>query len=256
MTKLSVITINYNNAEGLEKTLKSVINQTFINYEYIIIDGGSSDNSVEVIEKYKSNIAYFISEKDKGIYDAMNKGIAIAKGEYCLFLNSGDYLVDSYVFQKIFAANFSDDIIYGNMKVDWNNGKVTTEKMPRVISLSHMFRDTIWHPVSFIKKSLFDVYGLYNLSYSMVADYEFFFRTVIKHKVSTHHIAMPVAVFVFDGLSSKEANKRVERDERLKVHKTYLSDSEIKTENEKVINDNIKNRKWYNRVMNKLLQLK
>ena len=100
--KLSIITINLNNDTGLNKTIESVINQTLKNFEFIIIDGGSTDRSVELIKEYAGQINYYVSEPDKGIYNAMNKGIRQAQGEYCFFLNSGDYFVNESVLEKVF----------------------------------------------------------------------------------------------------------------------------------------------------------
>ncbi|MDR2910496.1 MAG: glycosyltransferase [Bacteroidales bacterium] len=93
--KLSIITINLNNVAGLQKTIESVVKQTFTDYEYIVIDGGSTDGSADIIKQHANKITYWVSEPDKGIYNAMNKGIRVAKGEYCLFLNSGDWLINS-----------------------------------------------------------------------------------------------------------------------------------------------------------------
>src|SRR5215213_3812369 len=100
MPQFSIISINLNNAEGLQKTFDSVFNQTFTDFEYIIIDGGSSDGSEEIIKENADKFSYWVSEKDDGIYDAMNKGIAKATGDYLLFLNSGDHLLDSSILQK------------------------------------------------------------------------------------------------------------------------------------------------------------
>ena len=101
--KISIITINYNDAKGLYKTIQSVINQSFDNYEFIIIDGGSTDDSLTIIDQYKTKIDYFISEPDTGVYNAMNKGIKIAKGEYLIFMNSGDGFYDENVLSKVTA---------------------------------------------------------------------------------------------------------------------------------------------------------
>ena len=103
MPKLSIITINLNNAQGLEKTIKSVVSQTYSDYEYIIIDGASTDGSVDVIQEYRNKITYWVSEPDTGIYNAMNKGILKATGEYCQFLNSGDILVDNNVTERMLS---------------------------------------------------------------------------------------------------------------------------------------------------------
>lgn len=222
MLKLSIITINYNNAAGLEKTIESVVNQNFDNYEYIVIDGGSSDNSKSIIEKYQSKIADWVSEKDAGIYNAMNKGIAKAKGEYCLFLNSGDYLCNSYVLFNVFKINFIADIIYGNMQIDYGNGKIEFGKMPAKLTFKKMFLDTLWHPVSFIKRSLFQTYGLYNEKYKLVADYDFFFNVIVMKSVATQHVNIDICVFNMQGVSSLIINKDKEHQEREIIIKSYL----------------------------------
>ncbi len=115
MVKLSIITVNLNNSAGLRKTIESIVKQTFKDFEYIIIDGGSTDGSAEVIKEFADKITYWVSEPDKGIYNAMNKGILHAKGEYLLFLNSGDWLADDDLLSKVFCEPRTADIIYGHM---------------------------------------------------------------------------------------------------------------------------------------------
>src|SRR5690606_22317295 len=112
MFKLSIVTINLNNLVGLQKTMQSVFNQTFTDYEYIVIDGGSTDGSKEYIEKHTNKLVYWVSEKDGGVYEAMNKGIIKATGEYCNFLNSGDYFWNNSVLEKSLVHN-EVDIFYG-----------------------------------------------------------------------------------------------------------------------------------------------
>jgi glycosyltransferase involved in cell wall biosynthesis len=129
LTKLSIITINYNNADGLQKTIKSVISQTFKNFEYIIIDGHSSDKSIDVIKENENYFAYWCSEKDRGIYDAQNKGIQKAKGDYLLFLNSGDCLENEKVLEKVFALTPKEDLLYGELIFDF--GRTTLNKCIR-----------------------------------------------------------------------------------------------------------------------------
>lgn len=225
--KLSIITINRNNANGLDKTIQSVINQSYEDFEYIVIDGNSTDHSIDIIKKYNSNINYWVSETDKGIYNAMNKGIAKANGNYVLFLNSGDYLVNSDVLKSVFEKQQTADIIYGNMQIDWGNGKITSGKMPDKITFKQMYIDTLWHPVSFIKKTLFDKYGLYNETYKVVADYDFFFKVIIINNVTTYHINVDIAMYNLNGLSSLPENKALEQAERRKVIESYLPQSII-----------------------------
>jgi glycosyltransferase involved in cell wall biosynthesis len=217
MPKSSVITINYNNRKGLEKTIASVITQTFNDYEYIVIDGGSDDGSADVIKTNADKITYWVSEKDKGIFNAQNKGIAKAKGEYLLFLNSGDYLCDTEVLNKVFSFNYSDDIIYGDMMIDNGKGKPVYGYSPNLITFEEMIRSTLWHPASFIKKSLFDKYGLYDETLKIVSDYEFFLKVLFIHNVSFRHIPLPVSVFATDGIGSSKENDALHKQERLQV---------------------------------------
>lgn len=222
MKKLSIITINFNDSKGLQKTIESVINQTYLNYEFIVIDGGSSDDSKSIIEKYQSKITHWVSEKDTGIYNAMNKGILNAQGEYCLFLNSGDYLFNTTVFENVFSKKTDADIIYGNMQIDWGNTNITVGKMPQKMTFEHMYLDTLWHPVSFIKRNLFEKYGMYNEAYKIVADYDFFFKVIIMHSVSMQYIDLVISSYNVNGLSSLAENKILEKNERQKVKQSYL----------------------------------
>ena len=173
---LSIITINYNNSEGLARTLESIHRQTFKDFELIVIDGASEDESLEVIQAYKADINYWVSEKDKGIYHAQNKGIAKATGTYCLFLNSGDLLCEDAVLDKVFKSELHASVIYGNMKIVYKNGQTEWGEMPESLTLYHMYIDTLWHPVSFIKRTLFTTFGFYREDLKIAADYDFFFR--------------------------------------------------------------------------------
>ncbi len=229
--KLSVITINYNNAAGLEKTIQSVIEQSFTDFEFIIIDGGSTDGSAEVIKKYASKISHWVSEKDKGIYNAQNKGIKAAKGEYTLFLNSGDYLAEKDILKKIFSKNPTADIAYGNMYIVHEDGRKEKGYMPPEITFYQMIRDTLWHPVSFIKHNLFEKYGCYNEDYKIVADYEFFLNVLIDKKVTTQYFNEFISVFSLDGKSSSAESVETIKRERKKAQLTYFHPSMIELAN-------------------------
>ena len=222
MPELSVITVNLNNAIGLERTIKSVIGQTFTNFEFIVIDGNSIDGSKDVIKKYSANISKWKSETDTGIYNAMNKGINMAEGEYCLFLNSGDVICYPDTLATVFAKKLSEDIVYGNMFIEDIKGARTEGKMPDVITLEQLIRDTIWHPVSFIKKALFEKFGYYREDLKIVSDYDFFFKNIIINHVSTKHLNLPVAVFRIDGMSSNPENTEQIKRERKAVQEQYL----------------------------------
>jgi glycosyltransferase involved in cell wall biosynthesis len=251
MPLLSIITINYNNENGLLKTIESVINQKFKDFEYIIIDGGSSDNSKSIIESYQSKIAYWVSEKDNGIYNAQNKGILNSKGEYCLFLNSGDYLCNVDVLKKIFNKESIADIIYGNMQIDYGNGKILSGKMPSKLTFKQMYLDTLWHPVSFIKRSLFLTYGFYDEKYKIVADYDFFFKVIVMKSVCTQYIDIDISVFNMEGVSSLVINKEKEQLERKMVVQSYLPSLVIDYAEElKLVN--LSKKTFIQRLINKL----
>ncbi|HTB07765.1 MAG TPA: glycosyltransferase family 2 protein [Bacteroidia bacterium] len=222
MPKLSIITINYNNKAGLEKTIKSIITQSFKDFEFIVIDGASNDGSVDVIHQHQDKIAKWVSEKDLGIYNAMNKGIGFAKGEYCLFLNSGDSLYESNTLEKVFATEPKEDIVYGNMLIDFSGKKVLGE-MPDTITFEHMMADTLWHPVSFIKRDLFAKYGNYREDLKIVSDYDFFIKAILVNKVSAKHIPVTISIFPTDGMSSQSSNAELIKAEREKVQSGYFS---------------------------------
>jgi glycosyltransferase involved in cell wall biosynthesis len=173
--KLSIITINLNNATGLRKTIDSVVSQTFTDYEYIIIDGGSTDGSMAVIKEYENQITFWISEVDHGIYNAMNKGIMQAKGEYFLFLNSGDMLVANNVTERMLDNMPECSILYGNMQRDLGGKSITDKRFRgRNITMLDMFRETLYHSSAYIKKDLFSKYGLYDESLKIASDWKFF----------------------------------------------------------------------------------
>ena len=216
MRKISIITINYNNAEGLERTMKSVVDQDYCNIDYIVIDGGSTDGSQGIIEQYPADVSYTVSERDKGVYDAQNKGLEKATGDYVLVLNAGDELADSLVLRRIFSENQEADIVYGNMVIVHPDGRRENGSMPASIDMDHMMRDTLWHPVSFVKLSFLQKIGFYDTSYKIVADYDWFLRAIFKHKATLHYINTPVSIFYLGGLSSLSENTEKIRVERLR----------------------------------------
>jgi len=209
--KLSIITINYNNKNGLKKTIESVVNQIFTDYEYIVIDGGSTDGSKEIIEKQADKITYWVSEPDKGVYNAMNKGITQAQGEYCLFLNSGDYFIDENVLSKVFAIHFTEDIVAGDVVIGKTASKI---KSHAVVSMYDFFKQSLPHQASFIKKKIFDEIGRYNENYKILADWDFIMVALFKHKYSYRRIDVTVAFFEPGGISGTSFEKRLAEKEQ------------------------------------------
>ncbi len=225
--KLSIITINLNNKDGLQKTIESVVNQTFKDYEYIVIDGASTDGSVDVIEQYADKITYWVSESDKGIYNAMNKGILQAKGEYCLFLNSGDYLLENKVLADFFSFDIKEDIVYGKLYLWYNEYEKSMKEYSDCLNFSYFLYETLPHPATFIKKDLFTKNGLYIDSYKIVSDWAFFVLNICKFNCSYRYVPLCLSVFDMYGMSSTadpEILKNEKNDFLMKNFPCFLKD--------------------------------
>ncbi|MBP3353432.1 MAG: glycosyltransferase [Bacteroidales bacterium] len=212
-SKLSIVTINYNNAKGLERTLSSVWNeQTYPNFEHIVIDGGSTDGSVDIIKRYSDKLAYWVSEPDKGIYNAMNKGIDKAQGEYLLFLNSGDWL-EKESLKNLFSYNFNEDIVSGNLINVEPNGKARVIKSPKTIKLSELMLHYLPHPATFIKRELFSD-KRYNEEYKIISDWIFWIEELIFNNRSYLSIDTNISYYNLLGISSKSENRQKIEEEK------------------------------------------
>jgi len=220
MTKLSIITINYNNASGLRKTIESVLNQSSKDFEYIVIDGASTDASVDVIKEFEDKITYWISEPDNGIYNAMNKGIHIAKGEYCQFLNSGDYLAANDVTEKMLENMPKCSILYGNMLKLMPGGKILYNKENNVDSFFTFYRGTLNHSSAYIMRNLFEKYGYYDEKLKIVSDWKFYLTAIGIHNELVVYRNIDVNFFDMNGISN--TNSSLIKEERLQVLKEVL----------------------------------
>jgi glycosyltransferase involved in cell wall biosynthesis len=220
--KLSIITINLNNRTGLERTIQSVISQTYSGFEYILIDGGSDDGSVDIIKQNEKNITYWVSEKDNGIYNAMNKGILKSNGEYCLFINSGDFFIKPTVLEEMLSHVIDEDILYGNGFFEAKNNTLDKLDCPVKLTLGFFTIYCLLHPCTLIKRSLFKKYGLYNESNKIVSDLEFFVKTTIINNIKTKLIPLEVAVAEDNGISRNIRYKTILEDERKKVFDNFF----------------------------------
>lgn len=213
--KFSIITVNYNNKEGLIKTIESVINQSFTDYEFIIIDGGSTDGSVDILNKFDEQITYWVSERDKGIYNAMNKGIAKASGEYLNFMNSGDCFYDNKVLEHITNQHPEKDIIVGrDYHYNAHTGQGFATILPKRITMLTFYIQTLPHQSSFFKKELF-----YNCQYDenlrIVSDIKFYIQKLCLEGCSIQLINDIICRREPDGVSNAQSNLRIKEHQQI-----------------------------------------
>lgn len=215
---LSIITINYNNTSGLKRTMQIVFDQTFQDYEYIIIDGDSNDGSVDIIKENETNLSYWISEKDSGIFNAMNKGIKVSKGKYLLFLNSGDVLTSKFALGEfINHPFFKGHIIYGDYKFDKG------EKIyPDVLYPAYFMKTSLPHQSTFFKRDVFKEMGLYDEKYKIGADRAYYIKCYLSEKFKFQHVPYFLTHFDLSGVSnSKEIIKRKKEEDELLLREEY-----------------------------------
>ncbi|MEK9154616.1 MAG: glycosyltransferase family 2 protein [Patescibacteria group bacterium] len=206
--KISIITVSYNSAATIEDTIESVLSQSYKDIEYIIIDGGSTDGTLEIINKYKGKIAKFISEPDKGLYDAMNKGIKLTTGAIIGTLNSDDVYADEKVIELV-VENMKikeADVLWGNLiYVD----KFNLNKIIRYWKSSNYQEAKFkigWHPphpTFFVKKSIYEKYGVFNLDFKIAADYELMLRFLEKYKIKSCYFDKVLVKMREGGISNK-----------------------------------------------------
>lgn len=201
---LSIVTVNYNNKRGLEKTIQSVVNQNCPHIEYIIIDGGSNDGSLDVMKAYADRISLYISEPDGGIYYGMNKGIAHAGGDYLLFLNSGDYLISNDSISNAMEMAFDEDIIVFRQKYIDSKGHLS--KSPKLVkdevNVEFFLTSVFPHQATLIKRSLFDEIGCYRTDLKIVSDWAFWTNAVVRHNASSKMFDNFLSIMEKGGTSS------------------------------------------------------
>lgn len=224
--KLSIITINRNNAEGLRKTMESVLSQTYRDFEYIVVDGASTDNSVEIIKGF-SPLAHgldfkWISEPDTGIYNAMNKGCRMAMGEYTLMLNSGDYLLDEHVIEKVLPELHDEDIVQGNVLYE-KDGRLWRDKgyAHSDLRMDEIVDGMFQHQASFIKRSLWLMMGGYDESYQKNADTYFYVMALGFRNATFRYADMDISYFDMSGISNSNDLKwrKIDAEENRRFYK-------------------------------------
>lgn len=217
--KVSIVTICYNNASDIRPTIESVVNQTYKNIEYIIVDGASKDNTLEIVNEYKSNISTIISEPDKGLYDAINKGIKAATGDIVGLIHAGDRLHDDSVIEEIvkFFRSNNIDISYGSSRIV--NAAEVTKRINKTINFNPQLVRWGWmpsHQSIYIKRELFDKYGYYRLDLGGSADYEFVIRYLYKYSslLKIKSFDRFIIKFSLGGQSTTNYRKRIQKKHR------------------------------------------
>ncbi len=224
MSTISIITINYNNLSGLEKTFSSVFSQSNKSFEYVVIDGGSSDGSVAFLANHKEHIDYWVSEPDQGIYHAMNKGIKAATGDFVMFVNSGDLFFDSHQIEILSQELRQEDgIVYGDVRiVNEKTGFDAIQVHPSVVTFKYFYNQTICHQACIIKKALFESVFYFNESFKIVADWEFLIVAIFVNQVNYRKIDHTISVFDSTGISSNSKYRAIAKQERLQVMDEYF----------------------------------
>ena len=221
--KLSIITINYNNKQGLQLTIASILSQEWTDFEWIVVDGGSTDGSKELIEKYNDHFVWWCSEPDKGIYNAMNKGVSHAVGDYINFMNSGDCFYDEKSLLNLFGLNPQGDIIYGNAY--WGLNKKYIFNSPNTLSIDYFVEGSLGHAASFILRDLLRK-NPYDEKYKIVSDWKNWIIWLNEGR-NFNHVDVPIACFDIEGISS--INKPLDQKEREEVWHELFPDEIRKT---------------------------
>lgn len=226
--KLSIVTINRNNAVGLEKTLLSVASQSFKDFEYIVIDGASNDSSVDVIKSHESDFTRlrWVSEPDMGIYNAMNKGLRMTSGDYIQILNSGDCLAAPDVTERMLIELEkvgNPSILYGNMIKCFPNGRRMVDKCfaGQEITMLGMYTGTLNHDPTYIRRDMFEKYGYYDENLRIVSDWKWYLQAIILGGEKPQYTDINVTLFDMSGIS--ETNKDLDRAERKQVLEQLFS---------------------------------
>lgn len=234
---LSIITINYNNASGLEKTMKSVLSQACRKFEYVVVDGASTDASVEVIKRLAEAFGdrlKWISEPDKGIYNAMNKGIGMASGDYIQILNSGDCLVSDNVVERMLKAleeKSFPSILYGNMIKEMPDGKRVKDVCfaGEEITFLGFYTGTLNHSPAYTRRSLFDKYGTYDENLKIVSDWKWYLQAIILGEEKPVYVDVDITLFDMNGISETNLGLRdLEKKEEMSrmIPSSFLKDYE------------------------------
>ena len=214
MPKFSIITVCRNEGANIRRTCESIIRQTYHDFEWIVIDGASTDGTVTILNEFHAAMSQMVSEPDGGIYDAMNKGIAKATGDYLVFMNGGDTFASPEVLEWV-ANSPQKEMIYGNIIFEGVSRKEVL--YPSELKKGYLLRDMMPHQSTYFRRELFDTFGNYDTSFRIAADYDLYVRLLEIGDVETYHIAKPLAVFYLSGMSSSNLHRARRKQENHRI---------------------------------------
>jgi glycosyltransferase involved in cell wall biosynthesis len=220
--EVSIITVCLNEIERISGTIESIVRQNYPSKELIVVDGGSSDGTLKYLEENRGSFSHLVSEKDSGVYHAMNKGVQLAKGNYVLFMNGGDRFYSDNVLSELLNLGQGEDILYGDFSSVYPDGSTTITRYPSKVGYMFLTFNCICHQAIMCRRSLFDRVGYFDTGYQIASDYSFLVQSVLVHNYSTRHIPLIVSWFYRDGLSDLATSKQRLRLERLRIQQDFL----------------------------------
>ncbi|WP_163339193.1 glycosyltransferase family 2 protein [Desulfopila sp. IMCC35008] len=222
---VSVVTVCFNEEDRIRDTAESVVSQISNNYEWIIVDGGSTDNTLEVLKEYGDKIDVMISEKDSGVYNAMNKGIRASSGEFCIFINGGDKFYDKDAIEKFECEKEKADINYGGIyEINKVKNNVKVKFLQPVEDYAYyLYHRCLPHQSTFISRKLLEELACYDESYVVNSDWDFYSKAIVKNQSTVKHLSYIVSVFYFDGLSAHTKGSLANQEESKKIRKKYFN---------------------------------
>lgn len=219
MKKISIITVCLNEAKSIGATCESICVQSFRDFEWIVIDGGSTDRTLNILRDYEDSIDCLISEQDSGIYNAMNRGARKATGEYLIFMNGGDCFASPEALE-IASQTQGAQMLYGDVYLGGASGDVET--YPEVVESGYMLRKMIPHQATFYQRATFEAVGGYDESFKIAADYDLYVRLFEIERISHQHIPHPIAIFDLEGISNSKEFRQLRKHENHRIRKKYF----------------------------------
>lgn len=223
--KFSIVTVCKDSERTIEGAMQSVLGQTYRDFEYIIVDGVSIDKTLDIVRKYPAT--KLISEPDLGLYDAMNKGIRSASGEYIFFLNSDDRFLHENILQLV-SVQSGKELLYGDQVfINKQTGELSIRKHNKLNKI-YLMKNTPCQPATFYRRDVFEKYGDFNIDFKIVSDHEWFLRVFLKHGITSKYLSFPITAFSMGGISTSKAREERLNQERDTMFRLYFSDKERK----------------------------